>query len=124
HSTIEKIELLMGYESSQSKDINNEFDVVCLFAKKIWSLTHTAVNKYILYHNHEFVGLIETYLEKIYVREDKLAKEQKATTDQDFIKNVEVTTQEKNSKKHEQYTCEFCKKLGHNIATCLHKEKE
>ncbi|CAG8672015.1 5229_t:CDS:2, partial [Racocetra persica] len=33
HSTIEEVESLMGYESSQSKDIDNEFDVVYLSAK-------------------------------------------------------------------------------------------
>ncbi|CAG8534661.1 25020_t:CDS:2 [Cetraspora pellucida] len=32
-----------------------------------------------------------------------------------------VTLQETSKKKHGQYTCGFCKELGHNIATCLNK---
>ncbi|CAG8804558.1 28408_t:CDS:2, partial [Racocetra persica] len=182
-STIEEVESLMGYESSQSKDINNEFDVMVhmvvlvfcnkeklqpfasnetgdsineefvnkvLFYEKICDFAHTAINKYMLHRDYEFVDLIKAYLEKIRVRKNELAEEQEATTDQDSIKNVEsniisivnprkvitkgrpksashnknvVTTQKKSSKKCRQYTCEFCKKPDHNIATCPHKEK-
>ncbi|CAG8736387.1 35541_t:CDS:1, partial [Racocetra persica] len=34
---------------------------------------------------------------------------------------MNITTQEANKKKHGQYTCEFCKEPGHNIANCLNK---
>ncbi|CAG8825132.1 20786_t:CDS:2, partial [Gigaspora margarita] len=72
-----------------------------------------------LYHDYEFIRLIEDYLKKIHAREEELAKKQEIVEDQNAIENIE----EKGSKKHEQYTCGFCKKLGHNIATCPLKVK-
>ena len=122
-----------------------------LFYGKVWGLARTAVNKCTLHRDHEFINLIEAYLEKIRTREDELVGEQEAGASQHTIENVEdnvlkianprkvftrgrpksaghgknvvTTAQEKGSKKRGQYTCGFCKEPGHNIATCPHKAK-
>ncbi|CAG8800063.1 39655_t:CDS:1, partial [Gigaspora margarita] len=104
-----------------------------------------------LYRDYEFIRLIEGYLKKIHAREEKLAKKQEIVKNQDAIENVEgnvisianpqkvvtrkrpkianhiqnvvMTMQKKGNKKRRQYTCKFCKKPEHNIATCSLKAK-
>ncbi|CAG8834258.1 571_t:CDS:2, partial [Gigaspora margarita] len=63
--------------------------------------------------------LIEAYLENVRAIEDDIA-EQNATENVEIV-IVATTTQEKNSKKHGQYTCGLCKQPGYNIATCPYK---
>ncbi|CAG8807363.1 12730_t:CDS:2, partial [Racocetra persica] len=98
--------------------MNEEFVDKVLFYRKVWGLACTAVNKCMLHRNHEFISLIESYLEKIHASEDELVEE--VTTDQNTTENIErkpksashdknvvTTTQEKGIKKHRQYTCGF-----------------
>ncbi|CAG8774504.1 4132_t:CDS:2, partial [Cetraspora pellucida] len=129
HFIAEKVELLIDNESLQSKNIDDEPDIVYLSAKKVWGLACTAVNKYMLHCDYEFVNLIEVYLEKIQAKKDELVKEQEVFTkgrpkSSGYNKNVVTTIQEQSNKKCEQYICRFCKQLNYNIATCSHKRKE
>ncbi|CAG8850298.1 9776_t:CDS:1, partial [Racocetra persica] len=55
--------------------MNEEFVDEVLFYRKVWGLARTAINKYMLHHDHEFISLIESYLEKIRASEDELVEE-------------------------------------------------
>ncbi|CAG8668164.1 6094_t:CDS:2, partial [Racocetra persica] len=145
--TIKEVESYIVYEFSQNKDMDDEPDVVYLSAKYLLEslgLAHTAVNKCMLHRDHEFVGLIEAYLEKIHAREHELQETAvpQYTIEEGNVMPIanprkvvtkgrprlaghdqNVVTHEKSSKKWGQYTCGFCKEPGHNIATCLHKAK-
>ncbi|CAG8610929.1 25025_t:CDS:2 [Cetraspora pellucida] len=168
-ATVEEIESLTSYESSQSKDIDDKSNAIVyeteeitnvdfidemLFYGKAWGLACTAINKYILHHDNKFILLIKNYLNKIYIKEEELVRSQEeivALTSQNVAESTEdsmiqlenpqkvvgrgrpkaashynknitnMTLQETSKKKHEQYTCRFCKESGHNIATCLNK---
>ncbi|CAG8775298.1 6357_t:CDS:2, partial [Dentiscutata erythropus] len=141
------LQLFTGNETGDT--INEKFVDEVLFYRKVQSFAYTAVNKCILHRDNDFIDLIEGYLAKVHASEDKLVEE--VIEDQDTIENVEsnvisiansrkvvtrgrpklasydkniaTTTQEKDSKKHGQYTCGLCKQPGYNIATCPQKEK-
>ncbi|CAG8820333.1 33691_t:CDS:1, partial [Gigaspora margarita] len=83
-----------------------------------------------LHHNHAFISLIEAYLENVRAIKDDIAKQNTTENVESNIVLIEnprkvvtvaATIQEKNSKKHRQYTYGLYKQPGHNIATCLHK---
>ncbi|CAG8834618.1 8183_t:CDS:2, partial [Racocetra persica] len=103
------------------KSISEEFIHEMLFYRKVWGLAHIAVNKCMLHYDHEFVSSIEAYLEKICAKENAL--QEAAGRPRLAGHGQNVVTHEKSSKKRGQYTCGFCKKPGHNIATCPHKAK-
>ncbi|RIB17770.1 hypothetical protein C2G38_2037451 [Gigaspora rosea] len=69
---------------------NEVFINEMLFYGKVWSIAHTAVNKCVLHHDHEFVSLIKDYLNRVHIREDELIEQQETSTH--TLSNLEGTT--------------------------------
>ncbi|CAG8539674.1 22044_t:CDS:2, partial [Racocetra persica] len=141
---------LQPFNNNETGETTNEGYInKILFYEKVWGLARTAINKYMLHCDHEFVCLIEEYLSRIHIREDELIGEQETSTHTSFNRHTiediplanlrkvtvkgrpkaashknaaKITLQDTgNKKKHGQYTCGFCKELGHNVATCPNK---
>ncbi|CAG8672010.1 1262_t:CDS:2 [Cetraspora pellucida] len=106
-ATVEEIELLTSYKPSQSENINDKPDAIVfeteeitnddfidemLFYRKTWGFAHTAINKYMLHYDNEFILLIENYLNKIHTKEEELVRSQEevmASTSQNVAESTE-----------------------------------
>ncbi|CAG8609405.1 12384_t:CDS:2, partial [Racocetra persica] len=73
----DRFEWLHPFSNNEIDNSGDEkFTKNLFFYRKIWGLTRAAIDKCMLYHDEEFIHLIEDYLNKIHAKENKLISAQ------------------------------------------------
>ncbi|CAG8723592.1 310_t:CDS:1, partial [Ambispora leptoticha] len=93
----ECFELPQLSSNTNDQDINDNLVEEQLFYGKVWSLIRTATDKCLLYRDHGFIQIIESYLDNIRKREEELAQIHTSNENDDSNKeNVDSNVQLRN----------------------------